>query len=107
MGEIGIQRHEFLYELSYTELLLIDYGYEKRRRDLWSAVRWQTYYTMSAQVGSDNMKKNGIYSPTDLMRFPWDSDGSEETDSAPISNKEVQRLQQLMREENERLKSKH
>ena len=107
MGEIGIQRHEFLYELSYTELLLIDYGYEKRRRDLWSSVRWQTYYTMSAQVGSDNMKKSGIYSPTDLIQFPWDSDGIEETDSAPISNKEVQHLQQLIREENERLKSKH
>jgi hypothetical protein len=102
VGEIGISRREFLYDLNYTDLMLIDYGYEKRRRDLWSSVRWQTFNMMSAQVGSDNMKKSGIYSPTDLLRFPWDNEGSDDTGSAPISSKEVERMQQLMREENAR-----
>jgi hypothetical protein len=106
VGEIGISRREFLYDLNYTDLLLIEYGYEKRRRDLWSAVRWQTYYTMAAQVGRDNMKKSGLYSPTDLLLFPWDNEGSGDTGSAPISSKEVERMQQLMREENARLAKK-
>jgi hypothetical protein len=106
VGEIGISRREFLYDLNYTDLLLIDYGYEKRRRDLWSSVRWQTFNMMSAQVGSDNMKKHGIYSPADLLRFPWDNEGSDDTGSAPISSKEVERMQQLMREENARLAKK-
>jgi hypothetical protein len=106
VGEIGISRREFLYDLNYTDLLLIDYGYEKRRRDLWSSVRWQTFNMMIAQVGSDNMKKSGIYSPTDLLRFPWDNEGSDDTGSAPISSKEVERMQQLMREENARLAKK-
>ena len=32
MGEIGIPRHEFLYELSYWEVLRIIRGYRKRDR---------------------------------------------------------------------------
>ncbi len=106
MGEIGISRREFLYDLNYTDLLLIDYGYEKRRRDLWSSVRWQTYNMMAAQVGGDNMKKHGIYSPADLLPFPWDNEGSDDTGSTPVSSKEVERMQQLMREENARLAKK-
>lgn len=106
MGEIGVSRREYLYDLNYTDLLLISYGYEKRRRDLWSSVRWQTYNMMAAQVGTDNMKKSGIYSPTDLLPFPWDNEGSNDTVSAPVSSKEVERMQQLMREENARLAKK-
>jgi hypothetical protein len=106
VGEIGISRLEFLYDLNYTDLLLIDYGYDKRKRDLWSSVRWQTYNMMSAQVGTDNMKKSGLYSPTDLLPFPWDNKGSDDTGSAPISSKEVERMQQLIREENARLAKK-
>lgn len=74
MGEIGIPRKEFLYELSYAEIILIARGYDARSRNLWSSSRWQTYYIMSAFVGSDGMKKAGINSPKDLMEFPWEKD---------------------------------
>lgn len=88
MGEIGTPRREYLYELKFWEILLISRGYQRRHRDLWSASRWQTYNLMTAQVGSDNMKKSGINSPTDLIRFPWDTDRA-----LPISQEEIDELQ--------------
>lgn len=72
VGEIGTPRREYLYDLQYVDLLLIRRGYERRQRPLWSANRWQTYYLMAAQVGSDGMRKSGINSPTDLIKFPWE-----------------------------------
>ena len=72
VGEIGLPRHEYLYDLRHIDLLLIQRGYERRQRHSWSATRWQTYYLMAAQVGSDGLRKSGINSPTDLIKFPWE-----------------------------------
>ena len=71
MGEIGIQRREYLYELTLTDLLLIERGYHRRSIDTWSASRWSTYHIMTAFVG-DGLKKNGIMGPKDLLHLPWD-----------------------------------
>ena len=43
---MGISRHEYLYELRFWEMMLISRGYERRKRDMWSAVRWQTFNLM-------------------------------------------------------------
>ena len=88
MGEIGTNRNEYLYDLSYCDLLLIERGYEHRHRHLWSTTRWQTYYLMLAQCGSDNLRKSNINSPTDLIKFPWDTEPA-----APISEEEAADLQ--------------
>ena len=74
MGEIGIDRKEYLYDLTYSDLLLIERGYDRRCRQMWSAARWSTFYIMSSFAGSDNMKQNGITAPTDLLKFPWDKE---------------------------------
>lgn len=74
MGEIGFNRREFLHDLKWWELVAIFRGHEKRKRHLWSSTRWQTYNLMQAFCGSDNLKKIGIYNPTDLIHFPWESD---------------------------------
>ena len=42
---------------------------------------------MSAQCGSDNMRKSGINSPTDLLKLPWDKE------APPITEEEAADLQ--------------
>lgn len=103
MGEIGIERREYLYDLTFSDLLLIERGYERRHRNLWSAHRWSTYYIMAAFCGSDNMKKSGINGPTDLMHLPWDNSDADYGGGGQPNADEVQRLRRLMEEENAKL----
>ena len=87
MGEIGIQRDEYLYDLTFTDLLLIEQGYERRQRHLWGAHRWSTYHMLAAFVGGDKLAEKGIHSPQDLMRFPW------EREECPLTDDEIRELQ--------------
>ena len=72
VGEIGIEPDMFKDRLAWWEIRSIIRGYNRRSRDQWSSVRWQTYNLMSAQAGSEAMKKAGIHRPTDLMLLPWE-----------------------------------
>ena len=72
VGEIGRAQHEFLYELKAWQLQAVIRGYYRRSRDMWSAMRWQTYNLMCVSMA--DLKKAGIYKPTDLIKFPWDKD---------------------------------
>lgn len=96
MGEVGIDRREYLYELTHLELILISRGYSRRSRNLWSAARWHAYNIMNAIPYCD-MRKAGINSPTDLISFPWDK----ENDAPPLSEQEVAQMQEEMRLFNE------
>lgn len=96
MGEIGIPRREYLYELQYIDQIQIERGYDRRHRHIWGISRWQTYMLMSVSMA--DLKKAGIYKPTDLLKFPWDK-SDEEMGDLPDA-KEIARLQQMMREEN-------
>jgi len=100
VGEIGIPRSEYLYELSYWEILLITRGYSRRSREIWSAIRWSTFNLMSVSMA--DLKKAGIRSPKDLLPFPWDSI-DEDADDQPTAET-VAQLRQLMAEENARNK---
>ena len=91
VGEIGITRNEFLYELKYWEIILIIRGYNRRQRDLWSAARWHAFNVMSAMPYC-KLADSGIYRPTDLIKFPWE----EERHEAP-TEAEQEELQQLAR----------
>lgn len=97
MGEIGFNRREFLRELRWWEVRAIIEGYRKRERLTWTVARWQTFLLM--HNGMTDLKKAGIHTAADLIRFPWEKDD----DVAPISDEEVERLQRMMREENARL----
>lgn len=99
MGEIGIPRLEYLYDLEYWEIMLIVRGYIRRSRDLWSATRWQTYNLMCVSMA--DIKKAGIHSPTDLLRFPWEDGraGSVSPDDIPDKD-DVERMRRMMMEEN-------
>ena len=92
MGEIGIKRLEFLYELSFCDILLIERGYARRHMHLWSATRWETFYIMAAFAGTEKLKEAGIYSPSDLLKLPWDNQNNENLPT----EEEVKELQDLM-----------
>lgn len=95
VGEVGFSRDCFLYGLAWWEVRSIIRGYNRRNREMWGATRWQTYNLMTAQVGSDELKKHGIHKPTDLIQMPW------EKVSTPISDKEKEELLEDIRRQNE------
>ena len=89
VGEIGIPRREYLYELKFSDIVLIQRGYASRSRGMWSATRWQTYRIMEAFVGSEGMIKANLNSPKDLMEFPWEKDAP-----PPLTDDEVKQIQE-------------
>lgn len=103
MGEIGLPLNDYLYRLSYADLLLISRGYENRKRDLWSATRWQTYNLMLVSMA--DIKKAGINSPKDLMPLPWDETGEKE-EQVKITQEEIERMREDMRRMNEKAGTK-
>ena len=104
VGEIGIPRREYLFELDYVDIVQIERGYERRQRHRWSATRWQTFCLMNAFAGGDAMKKNGIHTPQDLIHFPWDTADDDDDDGTTsgggITEKEAEHLRDIMRREN-------
>ena len=63
---------------------------------MWSAVRWQTYNLMCVSMA--DLKKAGIYKPTDLIKFPWDKDDTQ-MGNLPTKS-EMEEMQREMREMN-------
>lgn len=104
VGEIGIPRREYLYELDYLDMVQIERGYERRHRHAWSIGRWETFHLMAAFCGGKNLQESGIHTPVDLIRFPWDyrphQGGDDESDMPTPAV--VEELRRKMREENER-----
>lgn len=104
MGEVGIPLHEYYFELKWWELQAIERGYGYRHKEQWSAIRWMTFNVMNTMPYVD-LTKAGIYNPTDLLHLPWDrqADGDKESTTPMLSDEEIERMQQMMREENARL----
>lgn len=100
MGEIGIPRLEYLYELTHCDLLMIVRGYNRRHRDLWSSTRWQTYNLMQAFCGGKALNEAGIHKPTDLIKFPWDT-----APVTPLTQSEVEEMQAEIDAMNARVKT--
>ena len=69
--------------------MLIVRGYFRRNREMWSATRWQTYNLMCVSMA--NIKRAGIYRPTDLIKFPW-----ERVAEITISQEDIDELQAEM-----------
>lgn len=92
VGEIGIPRYEFLYIINFWEVRRIIRGYNRRKRDMWSAVRWQTFRLMCCWADMKNLK------PTDLLKFPWDEENINGGDIP--TEEEVAEMKALMAEIN-------
>lgn len=89
VGEVGINRKEYLYDLLYWEIDAIIEGYHNRSRHLWSSIRWQTYNIMAAFVGGDKLAERGVNGPKDLIRFEWEIDDNEFDDEYANEMKEL------------------
>lgn len=100
VGEIGIPRREYLYDLQYLDLLQIERGHDRRHRHEWAISRWQTYRLMEAFIGTEGMNKSGLYKPIDLFKFPWEKEDDTSEGNLPDAA-EIARMQQEMREYNE------
>ena len=68
MGEVGIPRNEFLYDLKLWEINAIEEGYRNRAHTAWETARWQTFCIVCA-MGAKN-----INSPQDIQKFPWEDE---------------------------------
>ena len=100
MGEIGIPRREFLYDLRFWEVRRIVRGYRNRDRlkhQLMAVCAYNTMYAMRDPKGK---------TVRDIFPSLFQDEDNDDSDSAPIDDKEVAHLRQLMREENARLQSK-
>ena len=97
MGEIGIPRHEFLYDLRFWEVRRIVRGYRNRDRLKHQLMAECAYAAMFA------MRDPKGKTVRDIFPSLFQDDDNDATDSAPISSSEVERLRQMMREENARL----
>lgn len=88
MGEIGIPRHEFLYEIRFWEVRRIIRGYRRRdtlKHQLLAECAYATIYAMRDPKGK-----------TVADIFPMLFDDDEDEDEPPITEEEVDNLQQLM-----------
>ena len=69
MGEIGIPRREYLYELTYCDILLIIRGYHARHHAGWEQARLVAYHARYC-MGS----KEPIPAVSEWIKFPWEQD---------------------------------
>lgn len=93
MGEIRIDRNEFLYELDYIDILMIGRGYDRKIYHDWSRARWMAYHIMVSFAGSKAMRENRIYGPADLLPLPWDA----KKERQYLSEEEKKELQEDMK----------
>lgn len=100
VGEIGINRREYLYEVTFWEMRRILRGYRNRYRDMWSAIRWHAY-RMTISMPYLDVQKAGISNPTDLIKFPWDEEAQ------PLTEEEIDDLHTALAEEMQMLESEN
>ena len=97
MGEIGIPRHEFLYEIQFWEVRRIIRGYRNRDRlkhQLMAECAFAAIYAMRDPKGK---------SVKDLFPDIFEDTDDEEPDPEPLSQADIDELQQLMRDESARI----
>ena len=88
MGEIGISRREFLYDIRFWEVRRIIRGYRRRdtlKHQLLAECAYATIYAMRDPKGK-----------TVADIFPMLFDDEDEEEEPPITEEEVENLQQLM-----------
>lgn len=88
VGEIGIGREEFLYQMAFWEIRRVVAGYRDRQRAAWEVARWQTFWLM--QVGMADTSRIDFDT---LLRFPWEK----QDDNSGPTDEEIERLREDLR----------
>lgn len=72
MGEIGRDRHEYLYEMSYCDILLIQRGYRRRNILQYQLQRLQAYGAFHCMGGGNENPNDWL--PLYIDRYITDDD---------------------------------
>ena len=101
MGEIGIPRREFLYDIKYWEARRIARGYSRRNRLEHQLLRITAFMTCFS------MRENKMrLTPERWLPLPWEKDDEDdEEEDVPITEEEKQELLDLIQAENDRLEA--
>ena len=97
VGEIGISRHEFWYELTWREVRAIIDGYNRRRRDGWEQARLIAYHVAYC-MGVPEGKTAPLQ--TDWLPFYWEKPTGTQKPTSMIPKKVVDELQDFMADYN-------
>ena len=95
MGEIGIPRREFLYDLKFWEVRRIIRGYRKRGKIFMQLLAENVYASTFAMRSAEGKKVQDM--------FPGIFDDDDDEVEPPMTEEEKQELLDLMAAENERL----
>ena len=79
VGEIGISRQEFWYELTWREVRAIIDGYNRRRRDGWEQARLVAYHVAYC-MGLPKGQSAPLIS--DWLPFRWEHQGNDGADDS-------------------------
>ena len=91
MGEIGRDRREYLYEMSYCDILLIQRGYRRRNILQYQLQRLQAYGAFHCMGGSKKTPEQWL--PLYVDRYKMVNN-----DAPPISEKEVAEMLEDMKQ---------
>lgn len=100
VGEIGLSRHEFLYDIQFWEARRIVAGHIKQRQARLSDLRLMAYLIINFN-GMVDLTKNGITNAYDLCPFPWDDQEATGNDDIP-SDEEIEKIREHLKLLNER-----
>lgn len=92
MGEIGYDMNAFLYKLKWWQIVAISHGYRKRARTQCDMTRWAVFSLMNIFA---DLRKEGIDSPSQLIKFPWD--GTDDEDDIPTDDEVRETMEELAR----------
>ena len=95
VGEIGIPRREFLYDLRFWEVRRIIRGYRKRGKIFMQLLAENVYASTFAMRSAEGKKIEDM--------FPGIFDDDDDEVEPPMTDDEKQELLDLMAAENERL----
>ena len=95
VGEIGITRREFLYDLKFWEVRRIIRGYRKRGKIFMQLLAENVYASTFAMRSAEGKKVEDM--------FPGIFDDDDDEVEPPMTDDEKQELLDLMAAENERL----
>lgn len=91
MGEIGRDRREYLYEMSYCDILLIQRGYRRRNILQYQLQRLQAYGAFHCMSGSKKTPEQWL--PLYVDRYKMVNN-----DAPPISEEEIAEMIEDMKQ---------
>lgn len=91
MGEIGRDRREYLYEMSYCDILLIQRGYRRRNILQYQLQRLQAYGAFHCMSGSKKTPEQWL--PLYVDRYKMVNN-----DAPPISEEEIAEMLEDMKQ---------